>query len=94
MQLVDEFGRAQEDQPIIPSRKDLRDHSASLHISGGGRSASVRIVYKTGHEAEGPSEQNDMEDTVAEVRYSSQEALQRMMRAVADLQDGLSGIDS
>jgi hypothetical protein len=41
-----------------------------------------------------PSEQNDSEDTVTEVRYSRQEALQRMKRAVADLQDGLRGVDT
>jgi hypothetical protein len=68
-------------------------------MPGGGplktpRSASVRIVDKMGHEVEEPSEQNDSEDTVTEVRYSRQEALQRMKRAVADLQDGLRGVDT
>jgi serine/arginine repetitive matrix protein 2 len=99
VRLVDEYGRAQEDQLITPSRKDVRDHSASLRMPGGGplktpRSASVRIVDKMGHEVEEPSEQNDSEDTVTEVRYSRQEALQRMKRAVADLQDGLRGVDT
>jgi len=45
-------------------------------------------------EVEEPSEQNDTEDTVTEVRCSHQEALQRMKRAVADLQDGLRGINT
>ena len=99
VRLVDEYGFAQEDQPITPSRKDVRDHSASLRMPGGGplktpRSASVRIVDEMGHEVEEPSEQNDSEDTVTEVRYSRQEALQRMKRAVADLQDGLRGVDT
>lgn len=99
VRLVDEYGRAQEDQPITPSRKDAREHSASLRMPGGGplktpRSASVRIVDAMGHEVEEPSEQNDSEDTVTEVRYSRQEALQRMKRAVADLQDGLRGVDT
>ena len=39
-------------------------------------------------------EQNDGEGTVTEVRYLRQEALQRMKRAVADLQDGLRGVDT
>ncbi len=99
VRLVDEYGRAQEDQPITPSRKDVRDHSASLRMPGGGplktpRSASVRMVDALGREVEEPSEQNDSEDTVTEVRYSRQEALQRMKRAVADLQDGLRGVDT
>jgi serine/arginine repetitive matrix protein 2 len=99
VRLVDEYGRAQEDQPMTPSRKDARDHSASLRMPGGGplktpRSTSVRIVDAMGHEVEEPSEQNDSEDTVTEVRYSRQEALQRMKRAVADLQDGLRGVDT
>jgi len=68
-------------------------------MPGGGplktpRSASVRIVDEMGREVEEPSEQNDSEDTVTEVRYSRQEALQRMKRAVADLQDGLRGVDT
>lgn len=99
VRLVDEYGRAQENPPITPSRKDVRDHSASLRMPGGGplktpRSASVRIVDEMGHEVEEPSEQNDSEDTVTEVRYSRQEAIQRMKRAVADLQDGLRGVDT
>ena len=99
VRLVDEYGRAREDQPITPSRKDIRDHSASLRMPGGGplktpRSASVRIVDEMGHEVEEPSEQNDSEDTVTEVRYTRQEALERMKRAVADLQDGLRGVDT
>ena len=99
VRLVDEYGRAQDDPPITPSRKDFRDHSASLRMPGGGplktpRSTSVRIVDAMGHEVEEPSEQNDSEDTVTEVRYSRQEALQRMKRAVADLQDGLRGVDT
>jgi serine/arginine repetitive matrix protein 2 len=99
VRLVDEYGRAQEDPPITPSRKDVRDHSASLRMPGGGplktpRTTSVRIVDEMGHEVEEPSEQNDSEDTVTEVRYSRQEALQRMKRAVADLQDGLRGVDT
>jgi hypothetical protein len=68
-------------------------------MPGGGplktpRSTSVRIVDAMGREVEEPSEQNDSEDTVTEVRYSRQEALQRMKRAVADLQDGLRGVDT
>lgn len=99
VRLVDEYGRAREDQPVTPSRKDVRDHSASLRMPGGDplktpRSASVRIVDEMGHSVEEPSEQNDSEDTVTEVRYSRQEALQRMKRAVADLQDGLRGVDT
>jgi hypothetical protein len=50
----------------------------------------VRIVDAMGHEVE----ENDSEDTVTEVRYSRQEALQRMKRAVADLQEGLKGVDT
>jgi len=57
------------------------------------RSASVRMADAMGHDVEEPSEQNDCEDTVTEVRYSRQEALQRMKRSVADLQDGLRGVD-
>ena len=99
VRLVDEYGRAREDQPITPSRNDVRDHSASLRMPGGGplktpRSSSVRIVDEMGRELEEPSEQNDSEDTVTEARYSRQEALQRMKRAVADLQDGLRGVDT
>lgn len=99
VRLVDEYGRAQDDPPITPSRKDFKDHSASLRMPGGDplktpRSTSVRIVDAMGHEVEEPSEQNDSEDTVTEVRYSRQEALQRMKRAVADLQDGLRGVDT
>ena len=99
VRLVDEYGRAQEDPPITPSRKDIREHSASLRMPGGGplktpRSTSVRMVDAMGHEVEESSEQNDSEDTVTEVRYSRQEALQRMKRAVADLQDGLRGVDT
>jgi len=68
-------------------------------MPGGGslktpRCTSVRIVDAMGREVEEPSEQNDSEDTVTEVRYSRQEALQRMKRAVADLQDGLRGVDT
>ncbi len=49
VRLVDEYGRAREDPPITPSRKDVRDHSTSLRMYGGGplkmpHSASVRIV--------------------------------------------------
>jgi hypothetical protein len=67
-------------------------------MPGGGpletpRSTSVRIVDEMGHEVEEPSEQNDSEDTVTELRYS-RDALQRMKRAVADLQDGLRGVDT
>ncbi|KAI0298524.1 hypothetical protein BC826DRAFT_1103024 [Russula brevipes] len=99
VRLLDEYGRAQEEQPITPSRKDARDHSASMRMPGGGplktpRNASVRIVDAMGHEVEEPSEQNDSEDTVTEVRYSRQEALLRMKRAVADLQEGLRGVDT
>jgi serine/arginine repetitive matrix protein 2 len=99
VRLVDEYGRAQEDQPITPSRKDFRVYSASLRMPGGGplktpRSASVRVVDEMGHEVEEPSEQNDSEDTVTEVRYSRQEALQRMKRVVSDLRDGLRGVDT
>ena len=99
VRLVDEYGRAQEDPPITPSRKDIKEHSASLRMPGGGplktpRSTSVRMVDAMGHEVEEPSEQNDSEDTVTEVRYSRHEALQRMKRAVADLQDGLRGVDT
>jgi serine/arginine repetitive matrix protein 2 len=98
VRLVDEYGRAEVNQPITPSRKDAREHSISMRMPGGGplktpRSASVRIVDAMGHEVEEPSEQNDSEDTVTEVRYSRQEALQRMKRAVADLQEGLKGVD-
>ncbi|KAI9509431.1 hypothetical protein F5148DRAFT_1187964 [Russula earlei] len=99
VRLVDEYGRAREDQPITPSRNDIREHSVSMRMPGGGplktpRNASVRILDAMGHEVEEPSEQNDSEDTVTEVRYSRQEALQRMKRAVADLQEGLRGVDA
>jgi hypothetical protein len=73
VRLVDKYGRtAREDPPITPSRKDVRDHSASLRIPGGSSlktpcSASVRIVDEMWHEVEEPSEQNDSEDTVTEV---------------------------
>jgi len=96
VRLVDEYGRAPGDPPITPSRKE---HSVSLRMPGGGplktpRSASVRMVDALGHEVEDLSEQNDSEDTVTEVRYSRQEALQRMKRAVVDLQEGLKGVDT
>ena len=99
VRLVDEYGRAEDDPPITPSRKDVRDHSASMRMPGGGplktpRSASVRIVDAMGHEVEDLSEQNDSEDTVTEYRYSRQEALQRMKRAVTDLREGLKGVDT
>jgi len=99
VRLVDEYGRAQDDPPITPSRKDVREHSVSMRMPGGGplktpRSASVRLVDAMGHEVEDLSEPNDSEDTVTEVRYSRQEALQRMKRAVADLQEGLKGVDT
>jgi serine/arginine repetitive matrix protein 2 len=99
VRLVDEYGRAQEDPPITPSRKDLREYSVSMRMPGGGslrtpRNASVRMVDAMGHEVDEPSEQNDSEDTVTEVRYSRQEALQRMKRAVADLQEGLSSVET
>jgi hypothetical protein len=53
VQLVIEYGYAQEDQPISPSQKNVQDHSASLRMPGGGplktpRSASVRIVDEMG----------------------------------------------
>ena len=51
------------------------------------------IVNAMGHEVEEPSDQNDSDDTVTEVRYSHQEALQHMKGAVADLQDGLRGVN-
>jgi hypothetical protein len=57
-------------------------------------SACVRKADAMGHKVEEPSEQNDSEDIVTEVRYSRQEALQRMERSVADLQDGLRGVDT
>ena len=96
VRLVDEYGRAPGDPPITPSRKE---HSVSMRMPGGGplktpRSASVRMVDALGHEVEDLSEQNDSEDTVTEVRYSRQEALQRMKRAVVDLQEGLKGVDT
>jgi hypothetical protein len=52
------------------------------------------MVDAMGHEVEDLSEQNDSEDTVTEVRYSRQEALQRMKRAVTDLKEGLKGVDT
>ena len=69
VRLVDEYGRAQDDAPITPSRKDVRGHSVSMRMPGGGplktpRSASVRMVDTIGHEVEDLSEQNDSEDTV------------------------------
>jgi serine/arginine repetitive matrix protein 2 len=99
VRLVDEYGRAQEDFPSTPSRKDVREQSASLRMPGGGplktpRNASVRIVDAMGHELEEPSEQNDSEDTVTETRYTRQEALERMKRAVADLREGLDSVDT
>ena len=68
-------------------------------MPGGGslktpRCASVGIVDEMGREVEEPSEQNDGEGTVTEVHYLRQEALQRMKRAVANLQDGLRGVDT
>ena len=100
VRLVDEYGRAQEDfAPSTPSRKDVREHSASMRMPGGGplktpRNTSVRIVDAMGHELDEPSEQNDSEDTVTEVRYTRQEALERMKRAVADLREGLNSVDT
>ncbi len=98
VRLVDEYGRAQEDFPSTPSRKDVREHSASMRMPGGGplktpRNTSVRLVDAMGHELEDPSEQNDSEDTVTEDRYTRQEALERMKRAVADLREGLNRVD-
>jgi hypothetical protein len=74
---------------------DIRDHSASLRMPGDGplKSFAALAFDKMGHEVEKPSEQNDIEDTVTGVHYLRQEVLQRMKRAVADLQDGLRGID-
>ena len=99
VRLVDEYGRAQEELPSTPSRKDVREHSASMRMPGGGplktpRNTSVRILDAMGHELEEPSEQNDSEDTVTEVRYTRQEALERMKRAVADLREGLNNVDT
>jgi len=61
-----------------------------MRIPGGGplkipRNTSVRILDAMGHKLEEPSEQNDSEDTVTEVRYTRQQALERMKRAIADL---------
>ncbi|KAF8265240.1 hypothetical protein EI94DRAFT_1736338 [Lactarius quietus] len=99
VRLVDEYGRAQEDFPSTPSRKDVKEHSRSMRMPGGGplrtpRNTSVRILDAMGHELEEPSEQNDSEDTVTEARYTRQEALERMKRAVADLQEGLHNVDT
>ncbi|KAH9961259.1 hypothetical protein BC827DRAFT_1203507 [Russula dissimulans] len=97
VRLVDEYGRAQEDRAITPPRKDPREHSVSMRMPGGGplkTPRNVRILDAMGHEVEEASEQNDSEDTVTEVRYSRQEAVQRMKRAVADLQEGLRGVDA
>ena len=98
VRLVDEYGRAHEDFPSTPSRKDVREQSASLRMPGGGplktpRNASVRIVDAMGQELEEPSEQNDSEDTVTETRYTRQEALERIKRAVADLREGLDNVN-
>ena len=98
VRLVDEYGRAHEDSPSTPSRKDVREQSASLRMPGGGplktpRNASVRIVDAMGQELEEPSEQNDSEDTVTETRYTRQEALERIKRAVADLREGLDNVN-
>ena len=46
----------------------------------------VRMVDPMGHKVEEPSEQNESENTVIEVRYSHQE--------VADLQRGRRGVDT
>ncbi|KAI0305666.1 hypothetical protein B0F90DRAFT_1924051 [Multifurca ochricompacta] len=99
VRLVDEYGHAQEDPPTTPRRKDVKERSISMHMPGGGplktpRNVSVRMVDAMGHEVEEPSEQNDSEDTVTEVRYSRQEALERMKKAVADLREGLSSVDT
>ncbi|KAH9180314.1 hypothetical protein EDB89DRAFT_1918438 [Lactarius sanguifluus] len=95
VRLVDEYGRAKEDFPSTPSRKIVREHSASMRMPGGGplktpHNASVRILDAMGHELEEPSEQNDSDDTVTEVRHTRQEALERMKKAVADLREGLN----
>ncbi len=97
VRLVDEYGRAQEELPSTPSRKDVREHSTFMRMPGGGplktpRNASVRILDAMGHELEEPPEQNDSEDTVTEVRYTRQEALERTKRTVADLREGLNSI--
>jgi len=68
-----------------------------MRMPGGGplktpRNASVRILDAMGHELEEPPEQNDSEDTVTEVRYTRQEALERTKRTVADLREGLNSI--
>ncbi|KAI0266730.1 hypothetical protein BC834DRAFT_1032479 [Gloeopeniophorella convolvens] len=99
VRLVDEYGRAQEDPPVTPARRDAREQSASMRMPGGGplktpRTTSVRMLDAMGREVEDASEHNDSEDTVTETRYSRQEALARMKRAVADLQEGLSAVDS
>ncbi|KAI9442313.1 hypothetical protein H4582DRAFT_1272705 [Lactarius indigo] len=99
VRLVDEYGRAKEDFPGTPSRKDVREHSGSMRMPGGGplktpRNASVRILDAMGHELEEPSEQNDSEDTVTEARFTRQEALERMKKAVADLREGLNSVDA
>ena len=98
VRLLDEYGHVKEDPPITPRREDVREHSASMRMPGGGslktpRSTSVRMLDAMGHEIDESSEQNDSEDTVTELRYSRQEALQRMKRAVADLREGLNSVD-
>ncbi|KAI9463728.1 hypothetical protein BJY52DRAFT_1221670 [Lactarius psammicola] len=83
VRLVDEYRRALEDLPSTPSRKDVRKHSASMHMPGGGplkapRNTSVRILDAMGHELEEPSKHND----------------ERMKRAVADLREGFNNVDT
>ncbi|KAH9083633.1 hypothetical protein EDB83DRAFT_2511952 [Lactarius deliciosus] len=84
VRLVDEYGRAKEDFPSTPFA-ERRQGSLSIH--------AVRILDAMGHELEEPSEQNDSEDTVTEARYTRQEALDRMKKAVADLREGLNSVD-
>ncbi|KAH9052364.1 hypothetical protein EDB87DRAFT_503098 [Lactarius vividus] len=102
VQLVDEDGRVKEDFLSTPSRKDVREHSASIcmfGLFGGGplktpRNSSIRILDAMGHELEEPSEQNGSEDAVIEACYTPQEALEQMKKAVADLREGLNSVDT
>ncbi|KAH9001504.1 hypothetical protein EDB92DRAFT_1939235 [Lactarius akahatsu] len=61
VRLVDEYGSAKEDFPSTPSRKNVREHLASMRVClEAARStpcnASVRILDAMGHELEEPSE--------------------------------------
>ncbi|KAA1475142.1 hypothetical protein DENSPDRAFT_883330 [Dentipellis sp. KUC8613] len=95
VRLVDEYGREQSEASV--NKKDV---SASMRMPGGGplatprNKSAVRMLDAMGREVDEPAEANDSEDTVTErTPLPRREALARVKRAVAELQEGLSEVD-